>query len=122
MTRTKLLSISIISFLFLSSCSSANTNVPDQIDISVNNNTYQAAPPDAQSEESDPNLFPDHLSDIENEYITADAEVTMPSEFEKDTVLNTYHSVYMEWEDERIISNLTECGLVPGKTVKDKKV
>lgn len=122
MTRTKLLSISIISFLFLSSCSSANTNVPEQIDISVNNHTYQAAPPDAQSEESDPNLFPDHFSDIENEYITADAEVTMPSEFEKDTVLNTYHSVYMEWEDERIISDLTECGLVPGKTVTDKKV
>ncbi len=122
MAKSKVLSVFVLCIVFLSSCSKAKNNVPDPIEISVNERIYQSAPADVQQTETDLQLFPDHLSDIENEYITADAEVSMPSQYDKDTVLNTYHSIYMEWDSESIIAQLTEKKLISGGSVTDRKV
>lgn len=122
MAKSKLLSISVLCIVFLSSCSKAKTNVPEPTEISVSEHTYQSAVTDEQKTEADPELFPDHLSDVENEYIAADAEITMPSDYDKDTVLNTYHSIYMEWDSEKIIADLTENGLIKSGSVTDRKV
>ncbi|WP_044974111.1 hypothetical protein [Ruminococcus sp. HUN007] len=122
MAKSKLLSISVLCILFLSSCSRSTNDVPESIEISVNEHTFQSAITDEQKTETDPELFPDHLSDVENEYITADAEITMPSDYDKDTVLNTYHSIYMDWDSEKIIADLTENGLITSRSVTDRKV
>lgn len=122
MAKSKLLSISVLCIVFLSSCSRSTNDVPEPIEISVSEHTYQSAITDEQKTEADPELFPDHLSDVENEYITADAEITMPSDYDKDTVLNTYHSIYMEWDSEKIIADLMEKGLIKSGSVTDRKV
>ncbi|MBR6837077.1 MAG: hypothetical protein IKM72_13885, partial [Oscillospiraceae bacterium] len=122
MAKSKLLSISVLCIVFLSSCSRSTNDVPEPIEISVSEHTYQSAITDEQKTEADPELFPDHLSDVENEYITADAEITMPSDYDKDTVLNTYHSIYMEWDSEKIIADLMEKVLIKSGSVTDRKV
>ena len=122
MAKSKLLSMSVLCIVFLSSCSKAKTNVPEPIEISVSEHTYQSAITDEQKTDADPELFPDHLSDVENEYITADAEISMPSDYDKDIVLNTYHSIYMEWDCEKIIADLMEKGLIKSGSVTDRKV
>ena len=122
MAKSKLLSISVLCIVFLSSCSRSTNDVPEPIEVSVSEHTYQSAITDEQKTEADPELFPDHLSDVENEYITADAEITMPSDYDKDTVLNTYHSIYMEWDSEKIIADLMEKGLIKSGSVTDRKV
>lgn len=122
MAKSKLLSIPVLCIVFLSSCSRSTNDVPEPIEISVNEHTYQSAITDEQKTEADPELFPDHLSDVENEYITADAEITIPSDYDKDTVLNTYHSIYMEWDSEKIIADLMEKGLIKNGSVTDRKV